>query len=329
MKVNLFYLSPNTTGGWVTFTYHLTRALKAVGLTPALYKIRPRTEGKKRPFGYDIFYQNVSLETAVRLLGEGPGLIVAAAKNFKDQTETLIANGAQLVVHDPTELKNLPNNLDQSRCVIIRQAGRAMLPNAWFIRHPYERFGPVNKEKHDLAVSTCRIDFDKNTHILLDANRLTKRQEDKIQIWGFENRLYTRFKICPNYPEWRQSEVAYSRHPTSAFEILSDAKFAVDMSIIKGDGGGTQYSFLEAWDAGAVPIIHAEWIRDDDDMVPGTNCFTAQDGESLRAVLDSYGEDYMAITEHVRQHFVTSGHESLKKHDPAEIGQLYKEFLRC
>ena len=37
--------------------------------------------------------------------------------------------------------------------------------------------------------------------------------------------------------------------------------FVVDMSIIKGDGGGTQYTFLEAIYHDCALILHKEWVE--------------------------------------------------------------------
>ena len=39
-------------------------------------------------------------------------------------------------------------------------------------------------------------------------------------------------------------------------EILSRAKFVVDLSGLKNDGGGTQYTFLEAIHNGYAIIVH-------------------------------------------------------------------------
>lgn len=229
MKVDLFYLSPNPYGGWVTYTVHLIKALQSVGLEPTLYKIGSRSEKKSRDFGYNTQYRNISLPDA--LASPNKKLIVAAAKNFKEQTQVLYDANAALVVHDPTELKNLPD-LTNGRVVVVRQIGASYIPRATFIRHPYEskQLPAVDKYKH--AVSVSRIDFDKHTNILLDANRLIKDEHHKIEIYGFENRIYTRFKILPHYPEWKQSKVAYPRQINAAYAILQGAQYMVDMSLI-------------------------------------------------------------------------------------------------
>lgn len=322
-KIDLYYLSPNTTGGWVTYTYHLFRTLEAQGHEVRLFKIRPRTESGRRNFGYGLQYRNVSLSFALTEVGNDPSIIVAGAKNFKQETEALYEAGARLIVHDPTELKNLPNLKGGINCAVIRKIGLVTLPEAMFIRHPYVRFGnDYIPEKTVHAMSTCRIDFDKRTHILLDANRLLP-EEKKIVIRGFENRLYTRFKICPEYPEWVQSVNHYDRTENAAYELLCTARASIDMSVIKGDGGGTQYSFLEAWDAGCHMIINQEWIDGgeiEDDMADGENCTVAEDGESLAKHL-------MEMDDIETDCIVEGGRQSLKKHSPKIIGPQYEEFL--
>lgn len=320
-RINMFYLSPNTTGGWVTFTSHLIEAMIANNQTGVLRKIGNNTERKGRPFGYGKTYWNTSLEDAKKIVANEPSIIVAAAKKFRDTTDELLSLGARIVIHDPTELKNLPPvEFMQDQCVVIRKVGLNMLPDATFIRHPYKRMEAEVVPKVIQCVSTSRIDFDKHTDILLDANRLLP-DDKKIDIRGFENRLYTKFKILPKYPEWVQSVTHYPREEDAAFNILQGAQYMADMSIIKGDGGGTQYTFLEAWDAGAVPIIHGDWVREDDDMDPMVNCLAVRDGGELAALLDD------PPTEELRESLVKHGFTSLVRHHPAKIGLEYLKFM--
>ena len=335
-KVILFYLSPNNTGGWVTFTAHLIKTLEAVGVEVDLRKIGNNTENKRRPFGYGLTYKNTSPEDAYDLAVHETTLIVAAAKKFKEHTEELLMLGAKIVIHDPTEFKNIsPLALTADQVVTIRKTGQTAV-NAFlgldvefekpvaFIRHPYVRREIPSAQKDVLVVSTSRIDFDKNSTLLLDANRLLEG-EDKIKMYGFENRLYTRFKVCPDYPEWEQSKCAYPREIDAAFNILNDAMFMVDMSVIKGDGGGTQYTFLEAWDAGCIPIIHSEWIIDGDDMEEGINCLVADSGESIAKLINAF--DLEPTEDGFIAELVKSGQEALERHDPQVIGNQYREFL--
>ena len=324
--VNLFYLSKNTTGGWVTFTRHLVSSLMAVGEQPMLFKIGNRDEGKPRDFGYGLRYTNVTAETAAKLAGQSPTIIVALAKQLKEPGLALLAAGARIVIHDPTEVRSwLPRESIKAPWV-IRMANEARFDGARFIRHPYQRLGEtfhLHEKLYALKTTRCvsvsRIDFDKHTEILLDANRLGAG----IVIRGFENRIYTRFKILPAYPEWKQSVAAYPRNVAEAFKILFNARYMADMSLIKGDGGGTQYTFLEAWDALCVPIIHEGWIRPEDDMRDGYNCLTVGTGGELAVGLKELdGEGYRPWAE-----LVENGEQSLKLHHPKIIGRQVMEWL--
>ena len=66
--MNLIYMAKPRFGGWVTFTAHLSRKYKY-----KLYKIHHRTEIKKngepilRSFGYGVYYQNISIQDAIKL----------------------------------------------------------------------------------------------------------------------------------------------------------------------------------------------------------------------------------------------------------------------
>ena len=45
------------------------------------------------------------------------------------------------------------------------------------------------------------------------------------------------------------------------------------MSIIKGDGGGTQYTFLEAIYNDCILILHKEWVEAGDLFKDKHNCY--------------------------------------------------------
>jgi hypothetical protein len=336
MKVDLFYLSPNPYGGWVTYTCHLMEALESVGVEVNLFKIRPRSEKNKRKFGYDKEYRNITMVEA--LVRPTVKLIVAGAKQFKEQTKELYEFGnASIVIHDPTELKNMPQKLDPRRCVVIRKIGLKTLTDEdalrvrepTFIRHPYscsEPAGEMPTNRLFNAVSTSRIDFDKHTEILLDANRLLE-EHHQIDIRGFENRLYTKFKIVPKYPEWVQSKAHYPRERDYARRLMLDYKFNVDMTVIKGDGGGTQYTWLEAWSAGCIPIINIEWLLEEpDDMIPGYNCIAVAGAEELAEILQGKRNGAVITADKLRL-LQQGGHSSLERHNAHMIGGEYLAFL--
>lgn len=334
-KVNLWFLSKNTYGGWCTFTAHLTRALESQGIGHSLYRLSKKGEKKHRVFGWDLKYRNlpepvVSCVEHCRDLmaetGEGADLIVAVQKNFINQAASLLCNGAMIVIHDPTELRNkefaeLISKV-QDQVIVIRKSMLKHIPGATFIPHPYEQQATgamrLRKPKYN-AITIGRIDFDKNFDWVLEANRRVSLVQ-KIHVHGFENRIYTRFNIVQNYPEWIQSKSHFPRELDWAVKKCAQARFMVDLSAIKGDGGGTQYTFLEAIDGGAICVLNSAWILPDGVMRPEVNCLEVSSTAQLVRALTKFpgGRE-----DEIR-------HEALKllaHHSPEIIGEEYKHVL--
>ena len=69
--------------------------------------------------------------------------------------------------------------------------------------------------------------------------------------------------------------------------ILKDADYMIDLSVIKGDGGGTQYSFLEAIHQDCVLILHNEWIKAGSTFQSGFNCIGVSDEHGLADFLNT------------------------------------------
>ena len=328
MKLNLVYLSGNTTGGWVTYCAHLCYGLSMLPDAEfKIVKIGNRTESKGRSFGYGLQYRNMTLEDVVKecKISTRRTLIVALQKNWKEQAATLMKAGAWMVVHDPAEFKNL--GMDESdKYVVIRKAVQHALPGSRLVVHPYSRTFPAGTMPSGEwnACSIARIDFDKRTDVLLDANRLLP-PDQRIRIHGFENRLYTKFKICPRYKEWQQSVSHYPREREAAAYICNRATWSCDMSEIKGDGGGTQYTFLEAMDAGSVNVISRNWIKPDDEMIPFphplSNCVAVEDGRQMANVLSS-----VEMKAHARG-MALRANVLLSRHHPRRIAKQMVELL--
>ena len=68
--------------------------------------------------------------------------------------------------------------------------------------------------------------------------------------------------------------------------ILKDAKYMIDMSIIKGDGGGTQYTFLEAIHQDTLLILHNDWINAGTTFKSGYNCIGISTPEELAEFIE-------------------------------------------
>lgn len=322
--INLLYATKVNLGGWATFTVHLYKLLREAGHDVRLYKPGNRTEGFLRPFaGHGIMYENYQQDALTDLtMGNDLCIVAALGKHYVEAVEPLLAHGAGIVVHDTAESTN---RMKLNKPWVIRKELLKVAPDAVFMRHPYMPheggLDIASMARRKGLVATSRVDFDKNTAMILDANRLGAG----IDIVGFENRLYTKFKICPDYPEWEQSKGTHPRSGAGSFMLLRNARAMVDLTDIKGDGGGTQYTFLEAWDAGAVPVIGSWWRRPKDDMVDGLNCLTVESAEQLAKLSKTIrGKTFLGDLEDI----AGVGRRRLAKyHSPKVLGPQILKWL--
>jgi len=329
MKIALFYLASPRFGGWATYTAHLIRQLRTRHEV-FLFKLGSRTEDKMRSFGYDLTYQNIHPELAVELDIDLKIIVAQEAPQLENAME-LIKNGAWIVFHDPTELKGGRHVLfKHPRVIRIRKGNDKHVPGSVYIPHPYVRMTDAERRLlHDnlhtryaeidikdrnrcaryntnlkfSAASFARVDFDKNTAMIVQAG--------KIAVFGWVNRSYmfhTMFEKLGLEPEFYRN---YHGRLDPLFHagtyVATQSDFVVDMSNISGDGGGTQYTFLEAWDAGTPLIINSAWLSmEDRTMGSGWNCLVAGDVAGLRSIIDEFPARY--------SHVINNGRKCLEIH---------------
>jgi hypothetical protein len=291
--LSLVYLAKPIYGGWVTFTVHLAKKFNY-----RLYKVGKKTEKKVRPFGYGVDYQNVSLEDLLKI----PNLLITAVdKHYWDILPHLPPT-TKIVIHDPTELKinkSKPNPMVQEpkllnlfKVYTIRETVQRYLLDNFNVKsefkvHPFFEY-ETNKEPCKFhAVTISRIDFDKNTDIILKANQLIQDSKKKVQIFGAENRIYVHHKLgeLDFYSFWKGKFDKDYPLTYQEKDILKDTHYVVDMSTIKNDGGGSQYTFLEAIYQGCVLVLHRDWISQASLFKEGINCLAAETPEELSKVL--------------------------------------------
>ena len=298
IKYNLLYLARPIYGGWVTFTAHLSKMKDY-----PIYKITKRSEKSKRNYGYDCNYQNLNLGDILKLDNI---LITAIDKNYWEYLQFFPKN-TKIVIHDPTECKSTKdgNPLIQSvngndpilqnfDIITIRDTVQRYLKDTFnykslLINHPFHEYEKMNQGLKYKCVSVARIDFDKNTDILLKANKKIKNKGDHIYLFGAENRIYVHHKLKElGIEEYWKGKFPKNFEPT--FEdksILKNAKYMVDMSTIKGDGGGTQYTFLEAIYQDCVLILHNEWINKGNLFQSGVNCIGVSNEDELSQIINN------------------------------------------
>ena len=294
--MDLVYLAKPIYGGWVTFTAHLSLKYGC-----NVYKITKRGESKKRDYGYNVSYQNLRID---QLLEKKNIMITACDKHYWKYLH-LFPKNTPLVIHDPTELKGkenpLPKLLHHFKIITIRDSVYTFLKNTYNIEselklHPFYEYEKKNNLCHSFnSLSISRIDFDKHTDLLLQANKKINDESNKIKILGSENRLYVHHKLkdldFDNYWLGKYPKTL----PLSYLDknILTNCKYVLDMSIIKGDGGGTQYTFLEAIYEDCVLILHKDWVEvgDNPTFIKDKNCYvvgyTDDVGQEIADIINS------------------------------------------
>lgn len=299
---NLVYLAKPIYGGWVTFTGHLSSKYGY-----PIHKLTKHTEKGVRNFGYECMYRNMSLQELIAL----PDLLICAVdKHFWNYLQ-YFPKGTGIVIHDPTECKFSKdgNPLIQSsdkgshllrdfNVYVIRESVQRYLSETFgiqstFLKHPFCETNIGNMKGLPFKnVSIARLDFDKNTDILLKTNALLNPEDinSHIYLFGAENRIYLYHKLRDlGVQKYWMGKFAKNMIPQyhEGESILKNADYMIDLSVIKGDGGGTQYSFLEAIHQDCVLILHNEWIKAGSTFQSGFNCIGVSDEHELADFLNT------------------------------------------
>jgi len=284
-------------GGWITYTAHLSLKNNI-----PIFKVGKRSEKSKRNFGYGTNYQLLKIEDICKK----ENLIITALDKHYYKYLHLFPKRTKLVIHDPTELKTtkkspnplIVNNLLQHFDIItIRETVQKYIKEQFnidseYCPHPFFHYDKGNYESMDnFAISISRIDYDKNTDIILKCNKLL--DEDKqIKIFGAENRMYVHHKL----KELDFQKYWKGKYPKTLpllyddKDILSNCKYMIDLSTIKDDGGGTQYTFLEAIYNDCILILHNDWINKGTTFKNNVNCLSVKNKIELKDILNGERE---------------------------------------
>jgi hypothetical protein len=331
----LFYMRRDLGGGSTSYAVHLYEGMRRAGMDPILIRVGKRTEGMSRPFAkYEgVKYANYSIEDALRVVKKNPSLLVAPehSKNLPwapDAIARLVKAGMRVTVHDPNEFKvydHLEDRTKVQRPICIRPTMRQFFKDAKFIPHPYVRefsAPPALKDRELNAISVARVSFVKRTDIILDANAMVPPEQQCV-LRGAENRMFTKFKIMPRFPDWKQGQTGFPMTWGASARECARARLAVDLTYFPDDGGGSQYSFMEAWDAGTVCVLHEDWLRYKGEMMAWNNCLPVKDAADLAKVLS---RSKIGAAGQLAK-YVEGGYEALKAHDAVEVAKLYKKEL--
>jgi len=317
MKINLLYLAEPKFGGWVSFTEHLYLCLKKSGHDVSLFGVSQKFNTEVSLFSGSVGIQKIPIQSIFEL--NGFMLVTALDKSNVQNAEILLKRKVGYVVHDPTELtEDRINFYRKSHKVFgIR---KNMIPvlsdngiNASYLPHPYCSVNPKRKVSFN-AVAYSRLDWDKHTDIIAEANSILPRDK-RCRIYGAENSMYTFHKLSKRFPDWKNNYFGKFPKATGAGAMLaSNANWAVDMSVIKNDGSGSQYTFLEAWDAGSGLVLNNKWTKDNTgEMKSGVNCISIENGSSLAAIL---------LTEPPKS-IIENGKASLLHHEHNSVNEAF------
>jgi hypothetical protein len=285
-----FFLSDCMYGGCLTFTVHLLHSLGK----KQVFKISKKSREKStRDFGYGIEYQNVPLTVFDTI--KYP-FITDMFRHF-ERLKKLKRNDITIVIHDPGEISrhNEPY-LKYWNIITIRKSMQNFLQENFgvkplFLYHPFYAY-PISHFsqepcKRKDAVSTSRVDFLKNIEIMLKANKTAK---NPIKIYGWINKRYVSKELdLALFSRYYQGKYAKSFSTTS--KILANCKFMVDLSFLPMDGGGTQYTFLDAIYHDCAIILNRRWIENVDsryrDFKEDYNCYAVSNAIELSELLNS------------------------------------------
>jgi hypothetical protein len=323
-EVALFACNWPAQSGPATYTAELFRGLVLAKYAPTIYRVGKRDEGRERPYGaYNgVGYRIVTPETAYKIIKTTPSLLVSSCnpKDFASVVlDKMIKAGMRVVIHDPREHENFLSGVPE-RPIIIRPAVKKHMKDGVFIPHPYTPRNIENQGKY-LATSTARTTFIKRTTLILEANRILKKARlGTVMIMGAENRMYVHHVLRVKFPEYKSPPFQWF---DKGAEVAALGRFNVDFTGVKADGGGTQYTTLEAWDAGSIPVIHKDWVQGyDGEMADRKNCY-AVDGANGLAELLQHGE------KRYTKQMVTRGRECLAIHLSRDIARkTMKEITR-
>ncbi len=296
----IFYLSNYRYGGCTTFTAHLIHILKKRNQVICLTEAFNKSMGD---FGYGIKYEKRQVEF---LNGVKKMFIADMYQNFY-LLKHLKEKDISIVIHDPGEIfRENEEYLKNWKVLVIRKSVKAYLKekyniNAKFIYHPffpYKKYAEIdnqdgrgkyndnsvnnnNNNRSDI-ISISRIAPHKNIDMLLRANK--KINKNPIKIYGLPDSHYVSSKLNKlNFNQYYYG--LFDKSFWRVSYILSKSKFMVDLSEIPNDGGGTQYTFLEAIYNDCTIILNRKWIESVNkkyrDFEEGYNCYAVSNEREL------------------------------------------------
>src|ERR671918_761956 len=289
-------------GGGTTFTAHLLHKLcfrrKNIVLRCVI-----RSENRLRDFGYGLSYRNISTDLL---------------KDIRHPFITLIKDNYLHVIHKLNERKNT----DEIILVVHDYLKNKYNLDSLFLHHPFYPYPIISKDSREGTISISRISFEKNIDVIIKANKYLNEQQ-QIKLFGRPSRMYVHFSLGSLKKDFNKYYYGqFNKSFSTLSEMLAKVKFVIDLSSLKWDGGGTQYTFLEAIHNGCGLILHRKWLEGNDipreycDFKENYNCF-AVENETELAELIKKDPDPARIVKNARK--------LMKRHIEVDWSQLLRD----
>lgn len=343
MKIALLNFDLMEVGGVVTFERQVYDMFKDGGHTPTIFYTGGVNKASRelRKDGYiTVSYKKKDCKKMKTHLEKFDVILIPQAfcKNGSpEHLYPLKGKRVFIVIHDPAEdklkdralLKLLLLNYEKLgidlRAIFIRPAPKHYyetnynLGKTIFIKHPYKKRCNEIQKKKDIIISTSRIDFDK--HIEYIVANLDKFQGSVKIYSGWVNRVYE-WHILDGKYNWKRRNYCGGFKFEDMPRIYRDAKIMIDMSHIANDGGGTQYTFLEAMDYGVAIVGNEKWNTKNGEMKPNQHYIIANE-ENLADKVNELLNDEVK-----RQALVQNGYELMRLHHYTKILPDYIKFFK-
>lgn len=304
-NANFFYLVKPMYGGWTTFTAHLLhRDNYTKFVHPPLFKMSPRIENKTRHFAFDLRYQNINPEV-LRVLENQ--VIIAFDSNFEMYLEHFTEPTLFIHAMNEPNKKYLEFYNQCKRIVCIRESIKDRMKEDFdidseFALIPFYKY-PLNVEPKEKtkAISMARVEYRKRQDLICKANIINaKRGVKPIEIYGHENGIYVYQTLRElQYKKWYKGR--YAQDFQVHQELLSDAKFLVNLTNVKHDGGTLEYTTLQAIYQDTAIIVHRDWLDATGNMLKENhNCFAVSDENEL-AELIKLDPDTSKVTKNAKK----------------------------
>lgn len=273
MNQELLYLHKYLDGGARTFTIHLMHKLPRY----VVYRVDKQTESRLHNFGYGLFYKNISEKDISKMRNSA---IVIFKEKFLHVLKSLKNKNPTLVIHGEVDIskKSIPHIKDL-KIFTIRKTLQKYLKEKYdldsiFKFLPFYPYTVFSYPSHKGAVSISRISREKNIDMIVEANK-TLDNPLKIKICGHGRKSYVHFTFG------------------ELVSLLARTKYVVDLSVYKNDGGGMNYTLLEAIHNKCALILHRKWLEFEPkycDFKEGYNCYAVDSPKELAELITNNPE---------------------------------------